>query len=130
MLCCLCLRVCVALCVFVLSVAQDDVRQRFGVDPALVPDVQALAGDEADNCTLCEAAVMLLLLLLFVWLGWLGMGSLIACIPVIDKGVPGIGLKTASKLIADHGCLEVRLLCIAVGFQVAECFRCCRCRFW
>lgn len=49
-----------------------EVRARFGVDPAQVVDVQALAGDSVDNV----------------------------------KGVPGIGEKTAAKLISAYGSLE------------------------
>ncbi len=51
------------------------VRARFGVDPAQVVDVQALAGDAVDNV----------------------------------KGVPGIGEKTAMKLIAEYGSLDAVL---------------------
>ncbi|MBI5586018.1 MAG: DNA polymerase I [Deltaproteobacteria bacterium] len=54
---------------------QKAVRERFGSDPAMLPDIFGLAGDSSDN------------------------------IP----GVPGIGEKTAVKLIHTHGTLE-RLL--------------------
>ncbi len=53
----------------------EEVRKRFGVDPAQVVDVQGLAGDSVDNV----------------------------------KGVPGIGEKTATKLIQQYGTLD-RLL--------------------
>jgi 5'-3' exonuclease len=35
-----------------------DVEKRFGVPPRLVPDVQALAGDESDNCTACATSLV------------------------------------------------------------------------
>ena len=50
----------------------DEVRERFGVEPARVIEVLALSGDSSDN------------------------------IP----GVPGVGEKTARKLIEEHGTLE------------------------
>ncbi len=53
-------------------VGPAEVRERFLVEPARVPDVFGLMGDSSDN------------------------------IP----GVPGVGEKTATKLIADYGSLE------------------------
>ena len=50
---------------------EEDARKRYGVVPALIPDVLALAGDSGLS------------------------------IP----GVPGIGIKTASRLIGEHGSL-------------------------
>jgi 5'-3' exonuclease len=48
------------------------VRQKFGVDPALIPDYLALVGDAADGY----------------------------------PGIPGIGAKTAARLINQHGPIE------------------------
>jgi DNA polymerase-1 len=48
------------------------VHERYGLEPAQVPDLKALAGDPSDNI----------------------------------KGVPGIGAKTASKLLAEFGTVE------------------------
>ena len=48
------------------------VRERYGLEPAQVPDLKALAGDTSDNI----------------------------------KGVPGIGEKTAARLLADFGTVE------------------------
>jgi 5'-3' exonuclease len=48
------------------------VREKFGVDPELIPDYLALVGDSSDGY----------------------------------PGVPGIGAKTAARLIAKHGALE------------------------
>jgi DNA polymerase-1 len=50
----------------------DEVRARYGLEPAQVPDLKALKGDNTDN------------------------------IP----GVPGVGDKTASKLLQDYGSIE------------------------
>ncbi|MGB2938684.1 MAG: DNA polymerase I [Candidatus Dormiibacterota bacterium] len=50
----------------------DEVRARYGLEPAQVPDLKALKGDNTDN------------------------------IP----GVPGIGDKTASKLLQEYGSIE------------------------
>jgi DNA polymerase-1 len=50
----------------------DAVRQRYGLDPAQVPDLKALAGDSSDNI----------------------------------KGVPGIGEKTAARLLAEFETVE------------------------
>jgi DNA polymerase I len=52
-----------------------EVIERFGVPPAKVVDVQALAGDSVDNV----------------------------------PGIPGIGVKTAAKLIGEYGDLETLL---------------------
>jgi DNA polymerase-1 len=60
-------------------IRDPEVREKFGVEPKLVPDVLGLAGDSSDN------------------------------IP----GVPGIGEKTAIKLIQDHGSLEAVLKNVA-----------------
>jgi DNA polymerase-1 len=51
------------------------VRERFGIDPAQLPDFRGLKGDPSDNL----------------------------------PGVPGIGEKTASKLIAQYGSLDALL---------------------
>jgi DNA polymerase-1 len=56
-------------------IGEPEVKEKFGVEPKLVPDVLGLAGDSSDN------------------------------IP----GVPGIGEKTATKLIQEHGSLETVL---------------------
>jgi 5'-3' exonuclease len=50
----------------------DAVREKFGVDPALIPDFLALVGDTADGY----------------------------------PGIPGIGPKTAARLIKQHGIIE------------------------
>ena len=57
------------------AIFAEQVREKFGVDPDRVVDVQALAGDSVDNV----------------------------------PGVPGIGVKTAAQLIAEHGDLETLL---------------------
>jgi 5'-3' exonuclease len=51
----------------------DAVRDKFGVDPELIPDFLALVGDTADGY----------------------------------PGIPGIGPKTAARLIKQHGIIEV-----------------------
>ena len=50
----------------------EAVREKFGVDPALIPDYLALVGDTADGY----------------------------------PGIPGIGPKTAARLIKQHGIIE------------------------
>jgi len=62
-------------------ILEDDVFNKFGVRPQLVTQVQALAGDSADNV----------------------------------PGVQGVGLKTAAKLIQQHGSVEAVLSCAAAG---------------
>ena len=57
------------------EIGPDQVREKFGVGPDKVIDVQALAGDSTDNV----------------------------------PGVPGIGVKTAARLIADYGNLDALL---------------------
>lgn len=57
------------------EIGPDQVREKFGVGPDKVIDVQALAGDPTDNV----------------------------------PGVPGIGVKTAARLIADYGSLDALL---------------------
>ena len=57
------------------EIGPDQVREKFGVGPDKVIDVQALAGDSTDNV----------------------------------PGVPGIGVKTAARLIADYGSLDALL---------------------
>ena len=57
------------------EIGPDQVREKFGVGPDKVIDVQALAGDPTDNV----------------------------------PGVPGIGVKTAARLIADYGGLDALL---------------------
>ena len=57
------------------EIGPDQVREKFGVGPDRVIDVQALAGDPTDNV----------------------------------PGVPGIGVKTAARLIADYGSLDALL---------------------
>lgn len=54
------------------KVGPDEVEQKFGVPPRLIPDYLALLGDASDN------------------------------IP----GVPGVGKKTAAKLVRNHGTIE------------------------
>ena len=57
------------------EIGPDQVREKFGVGPDKVIDVQALAGDSTDNV----------------------------------PGVPGIGVKTAARLIEDYGSLDALL---------------------
>ncbi len=57
------------------EIGPDQVREKFGVGPDKVIDVQALAGDSTDNV----------------------------------PGVPGIGVKTAARLIEDYGNLDALL---------------------
>jgi DNA polymerase-1 len=56
-------------------IGPDEVKARFGVEPARVIDVLGLAGDTSDNV----------------------------------PGVPGVGEKTASKLVVEYGSLEAAL---------------------
>ena len=54
------------------TIDEDALREKWGITPAQVVDMLALAGDTADNV----------------------------------PGVPGVGPKTAAKLIAEHGSLD------------------------
>jgi len=67
------------------AITRDEVIAKWGVPPALIPDLLALMGDASDN------------------------------IP----GVPGVGEKTAAKLVAAHGEIEGVLLACAAGRAAA-----------